>query len=155
MAVVPTPDRPSIRLVQVLRVYCDRLGRTSMGDLRAAIEAGRYSWFRGEFVAAIRGSLFTVDSWCKAVGTSPLTLTRYARGAATNTVCDQQRVVWAQLFPDEPFPHPVLCGDASEPLAACVRDRRFGEPVTAVTDRTRGQSAPRRRRTARPQRRPR
>jgi len=131
-------------------VFGEGLDHASIRDLRVAIELGGYPWFRAEFDSAIRGLLFTEDAWCTAVGTSPTKLTRYARGAVTSVVRDQQRVVWDGLFPSEPFPwQPASCARPDQPVSY-ARDRRPGEPVTPVTRRAGGAFAPDRRSAANP-----
>jgi hypothetical protein len=122
----------------VLRVYCDRLDPTSIDDLRAAIQTGRYPWFRVEFEAAVRFDGFTIEAWCAAVGTTPSTLTRYACGSTTRPIIDQQRVVWERLFSRTPFPGPPAPGSRPGQPASNSRPRRLGEPLSTIADRVRG-----------------
>ncbi|MEV6968601.1 hypothetical protein AB0M47_26150 [Hamadaea sp. NPDC051192] len=83
----------SLRLDQVLRVYAHDLNPHTLADLRGAIASGRHQWFRDEFAQAVRDGAYRVEEWCAAVGTS-----------GDSPVRDQQRVVWAVVFPDDPFP---------------------------------------------------
>jgi hypothetical protein len=89
----------SIRLVQILRVYCHELDRDALAELRRAIAAGRHRWFAGEFAAAIRDRAFTTEGWCEAIGLTPPT---------PGAIRDQQRVVWTALFRYDAFPEPAI-----------------------------------------------
>jgi hypothetical protein len=83
----------SLQLDQVLRVYAHDLNPHTLADLRAAIASGRHRWFRAEFTQVITSGAYGTDEWCAAVGTTP-----------DDPVVNQQRIIWAVVFPDDPFP---------------------------------------------------
>ncbi|MDG4830109.1 hypothetical protein O7627_12455 [Solwaraspora sp. WMMD1047] len=92
------PGDVSLRLIQILRIYGGGLSSHTLGDLREVVRAGRYPWLRDEFGSAIRTGAFTAASWSSAIGLEP------PIDLAERTVHDQQRLVWAAIFGDEPFP---------------------------------------------------
>nr|MDT0656705.1 hypothetical protein [Micromonospora sp. DSM 115978] len=92
------PGGVSLRLVQILRIYGGGLSSRTLRDLREVVRAGRYPWLRDEFRSAIRTGAFTAESWCSAIGLEP------PEDLPERTVHDQQRLVWAAIFDDEPFP---------------------------------------------------
>jgi hypothetical protein len=104
----------SIRLVQILRVYCHELDRDTLAGLRAAIGAGRHRWFADEFAAAVRDRAFTIDGWCAAIGLTPPTPGSVGYRGAAGVIRDQQRLVWTALFPYDAFPEPAIADPAPD-----------------------------------------
>jgi hypothetical protein len=92
----------SLRLAQVLRIYCAGLDTTALADLRAAIEAGQHPWFRQEFTEAIRLDAFTPTAWHTTVST-PDVMTAKAE-ERHRIVRQQQHLIWRELYKDEAFP---------------------------------------------------
>jgi hypothetical protein len=91
--------RVSLRLEQVLRVYCTELSPTALTDLRDALRAGHHAWFRHEFAEAIVEEAFTPEFWHEITATHPLVGVR-----EDEEVRRQQRLIWQVLFVDEVFP---------------------------------------------------
>jgi hypothetical protein len=86
----------SIRLIQVLRTYCYNLDARQLGDLRSSLAFGRYPWFRDELAEAIRADAFDRADWESAVGPRDKAIPHLVRS--------EQRLIWAALFDDAPFP---------------------------------------------------
>ena len=89
----------SLRLEQILRVYCTELSASSLVDLRDAIFAGRHAWFRCEFADAIKAHAFPPDLWHDITATRPA-----PGGRQDDEVRRQQEVIWQTLFDNEAFP---------------------------------------------------
>jgi hypothetical protein len=90
---------PTVRLLQVLRTYCQDLHPAGLEDLSVGLETGQYPWLRDELAAAIRGSDRGLPWWSSAIGEptpNPPGKRRQVRA--------EQRRLWRTLFPDEPFP---------------------------------------------------
>jgi hypothetical protein len=90
--------RVSLRLEQILRVYCTELRPSALTDLRDSIFDGHHAWFRREFADAITGGAFTPAYWHEVTGTRP------APGREDEEVRRQQRQIWQALFAGEAFP---------------------------------------------------
>jgi hypothetical protein len=89
----------SLRLEQILRVYCTELSTSSLVDLRDAIFAGRHAWFRCEFEDAIKAHAFPPDLWHNIIATRPA-----LGGHRDDEVRRQQQVIWRILFDGVAFP---------------------------------------------------
>jgi hypothetical protein len=91
--------RISLRLEQILRVYCAELSAGSLIDLRDAIGSGHHSWFRCEFEEAIRAQAVPPDLWHEITATNPS-----VGGHHLDEVRRQQQLIWRTVFAGEAFP---------------------------------------------------
>jgi hypothetical protein len=92
------PVAPTVRLVQVLRTYCRDLHSAGLADLRTGLRDGQYPWLHEELAAAIRAGDADASWWRDVIGTpDPAEGTR-------RQVRAEQRRLWKELFPDQPFP---------------------------------------------------
>lgn len=91
--------RVSLRLEQVLRVYCTELSPTALTDLRDALRTGHHAWFQHEFAEAIVEDAFPPEVWHEITSTNPAVGVR-----EDDEVRRQQRLIWQVLFVEEAFP---------------------------------------------------
>lgn len=88
---------PSLRLMQILRTYCQDLDPTGLSDLRYSVGTGHYPWLRSELAAALCAPDPSGSWWQETIGdTSEAIPVADPRSA-------QQRL-WRGLFPAEPYP---------------------------------------------------
>jgi hypothetical protein len=100
MSIQDRPDRRvSLRLEQVLRVYCTELSPSALNDLRDALLSGHHAWFRNEFAEAIVEDAFAPDLWHEITATHPAVGVR-----EDEEVRRQQQLIWHVLFAGEAFP---------------------------------------------------
>jgi hypothetical protein len=91
---------PSLRLLQVLRIYCRDLASPGIADLRASLEAGHYPWFQDEFAIAVSNPAIGAQWWIDAVG--DLAVSNSNRFG--DPIKTRQKQLWRTLFPGTPWP---------------------------------------------------
>lgn len=92
---------PSLRLRQVLKIYCVPDRPDGVKDLTKSLRDGRYPWLGHDLSAALR--LAPSSTWW--VDTIPTAdVIDGAAGSPRRNVRAEQRRLWTRLFPREPFP---------------------------------------------------
>ncbi|GIG00084.1 hypothetical protein [Catellatospora citrea] len=85
-------DVPSVRLLQVLKTYCESLDPIGLSDLRLALRSGRYPWLRDELRHVLDHDLISEQQW---------TFLLSEDGGGRHP--DRRRSLWQALFPDDPY----------------------------------------------------
>jgi hypothetical protein len=91
---------PSMRLIQVLKIYCRDLAPPGVDDLRASLKDGHYPWFQHEFAVALSDPATGTQWWIDAIG--DLAVSNSNR--AGNPIQRRQKLLWRTLFPGTPWP---------------------------------------------------
>jgi hypothetical protein len=89
-----------MRLLQVLRIYCQGLEREGVRDLRASLQAGRYPWFQTEFATALANAEIGSRWWVDAIGDFAIANSTRIH----DPVRARQKQLWRSLFPRDPWP---------------------------------------------------
>ncbi|MBV1854370.1 hypothetical protein [Catellatospora tritici] len=84
---------PSVRLLQVLKTYCESLDPLGISDLRLALRSGRYPWLRDELRHVLDHDLISEQQWTFLLGE-----------AGGGQQSDRRRSLWQALFPDDRYP---------------------------------------------------
>ena len=99
---------PSVRLVQILRTYCQDLDPSGIEDLRASLKSGHYPWFADDFAAAVTETGLGPEWWTDAVGDHRIVGGRQGRDPTGSA----QRMLWRSLYPNAPWPGRAMTASA-------------------------------------------